>query len=687
MSRPSLTERYIRDAERWLESFKIAEAEASIRQALKQAPRDQEAHAILAKILIYSQREEEAVEHLRRGIDSDTGRHVGKVLAEHFLCRTLMAISADRPDPKGFRLLDEAQRIVRYVPEGADITLSACIIAKNEAKNLPRCLASIQKVATQIVVIDTGSTDETVEIARSFGATIGEYAWDNDFSAARNASLELAIGAWALWIDADEELTVESADAIRQALVRPQYAGFNIPIVNFTEDIGDGDQFIHAPVRLFRMLPGVAFTGRIHEQVTPSLKASGLPFATLEKARLNHYGYRPSAMTERNKIDRTITMLELELAEDPTSSFQWFNLANAFAVAKRHREAEEAARTSVSYLTDSDSHAASVFQILTEVLEQDGRFDEALAVIEEAETRGLVGVQTEFTKASVLLSLGRYDEALEAIEICLGMEWPVGQTGDFSIVTYKRTGLHGQILAALGRLDEALIPLESSLKISDHPQLRWTYGNVLERLGRFHEALDTYRRILNHPGNGVRAQSGIGRCAKRLGKWDIAAESFESAWNANPEDVDAWIAWCEAAEALNDTPMLLRAYDEFAKKQEPSASILVNWGRLLAASGNADQALHCFSEAIKRNPDDANAYFNCGDLLYGLGQYADAAHIYESGLRRSPSFVAGWFVMGNALAQMGLIEGAQLAYRQCLQLDPTFEQARQNLSIVLDAAA
>jgi glycosyltransferase involved in cell wall biosynthesis len=93
--------------------------------------------------------------------------------------------------------------------------ISACLIVKDEERHLDRCLSSLQGIVDEIVVVDTGSTDGTLEIAQSHGAVIGSFDWCDDFSAARNASLDLATGDWVLWIDADEALTPESASSIR----------------------------------------------------------------------------------------------------------------------------------------------------------------------------------------------------------------------------------------------------------------------------------------------------------------------------------------------------------------------------------------------------------------------------------------------------------------------------------------
>ncbi|MFX8999747.1 glycosyltransferase, partial [Acinetobacter baumannii] len=90
----------------------------------------------------------------------------------------------------------------------------------------------------------------TLDVAKAFGAKIGHFEWNADFSAARNASLRLAEGAWALWLDADERLTRESWSELFEAIVRPHFAGFALPILNFYRSEGDQEHAYHAPIRL-----------------------------------------------------------------------------------------------------------------------------------------------------------------------------------------------------------------------------------------------------------------------------------------------------------------------------------------------------------------------------------------------------------------------------------------------------
>src|SRR5690349_2795694 len=100
--------------------------------------------------------------------------------------------------------------------------ISACLIVRNEEANLPRCLGSLAGKIDQFVVVDTGSTDRTVELAQQAGAEVFQFAWCDDFSAARNESLRHAWGKWILWIDADDELVEREPGALRRLCETPR---------------------------------------------------------------------------------------------------------------------------------------------------------------------------------------------------------------------------------------------------------------------------------------------------------------------------------------------------------------------------------------------------------------------------------------------------------------------------------
>lgn len=189
------------------------------------------------------------------------------------------------------------------------------MIVKNEAANLPRCLASVQPWVQEIIVVDTGSEDETVAIAKSWGATVIPFQWCDDFSAARNVAIAAATQAWILVLDADEALVVRDVSALQQALQAEQ-----TPILYLIQIL---DQHLdQAPLflgRLFRNAPGLRYEGAYHEQ----LHLQGLPIAPEQQQPLAalafcHYGFAPELAQAKN-LNRNIPLLERLRSQAPLS--------------------------------------------------------------------------------------------------------------------------------------------------------------------------------------------------------------------------------------------------------------------------------------------------------------------------------------------------------------------------------
>jgi len=203
--------------------------------------------------------------------------------------------------------------------------LSVCLIVKNEEQFLAQCLKSIHGLAQQIVVVDTGSTDRTVEIAKSFGAEIYSFAWCDDFSAARNAALEHATGDWVLMLDADEELPAAEHERLRADMKRAEVIAFRLPLVNKGEEAHGR----HCVPRFLRNAPGVYYYSRIHEQVFPSLvqlgRAWGMKTA-IGAAELLHHGYSKEIVRDRNKIERNLKLLRQAVVEFPNDPNLQMNL-------------------------------------------------------------------------------------------------------------------------------------------------------------------------------------------------------------------------------------------------------------------------------------------------------------------------------------------------------------------------
>ena len=190
-------------------------------------------------------------------------------------------------------------------------SLSICMIVKDEEDNLPRLLASIKGLADELVIVDTGSKDDTVDIARRSDAKVYHFPWYDDFSAARNESLYHATKDFILWLDADDELKREDHQRIRAHLRRhPGAAAYLRVYLEGNEQAGQCLQ-----LRIFPNHKGIRFEGRVHEQIYDSVVEKGILVHTCN-AEVFHHGYEaPGALVE--KLRRNRKLLEEELACHP----------------------------------------------------------------------------------------------------------------------------------------------------------------------------------------------------------------------------------------------------------------------------------------------------------------------------------------------------------------------------------
>ena len=181
--------------------------------------------------------------------------------------------------------------------------LSLCLIARNEAENLARCLESARGVADEVVVVDTGSTDDTVTVAERLGARVAHFAWCDDFAAARNEAIRHARGQWILMLDADEALTREARSKLRGLLQDDRFLAFLINIRSPLKDTRGQAAVINAWPRLFRNHSEIRYEGRVHEQLSPSIARLGGTVAATDLV-IDHRGYHQDFTDQQAKQAR-----------------------------------------------------------------------------------------------------------------------------------------------------------------------------------------------------------------------------------------------------------------------------------------------------------------------------------------------------------------------------------------------
>ena len=206
------------------------------------------------------------------------------------------------------------------------ITLS--MIVKNEEKYLQGCLESVKDIVDEIVLVDTGSSDNTIEIAKKYNAEIFYFDWINDFSAARNYALENSKGSWILYLDADERIDPNSVNEIKRITENPRKSAFYCTVKSIDPEYGDNSMRY---IRLFAKNPGIKFSGKIHEQIQPSLVKNDYLLVN-SIVLINHIGYDISASERKLKAERNLSLLskEYESTKSPYYAFQLANTYNIF---------------------------------------------------------------------------------------------------------------------------------------------------------------------------------------------------------------------------------------------------------------------------------------------------------------------------------------------------------------------
>ncbi|MCB9496308.1 MAG: glycosyltransferase [Fibrobacteria bacterium] len=202
------------------------------------------------------------------------------------------------------------------------MTISACLIVRDEERFLDRCLASLHGIVDEICLLDTGSKDRTLEIARSHGARIGSVEWMDDFSRARNACLEMARGEWILQIDADEELCPPRRSALESLGAGPAVCH----LVEVELRGGGGIEVVRQP-RLFRRDPRLRYTHALHETILDALAESSLPAPSPLDLRLIHHGYQDDVVASRGKLERNLRILRSSRDRGASDAYDLFKLA------------------------------------------------------------------------------------------------------------------------------------------------------------------------------------------------------------------------------------------------------------------------------------------------------------------------------------------------------------------------
>jgi glycosyltransferase involved in cell wall biosynthesis len=338
-------------------------------------------------------------------------------------------------------------------------SVALVVIARDEAARIARLLDSVRPVVDRMLVLDTGSVDDTVARARAAGAQVAHFAWCDDFSAARNAALDAAAADWHVVLDADEWLA-EGADAIAALrTIAPGFVG-TLEVRSDFDDPAAGAGAVHASRgRLSRVLPGaVRYAGRVHEQPQHALPLHALPVV------VGHDGYRADALARKRGRNRAL--LEAELQSRPGDAYAWYQLGKDAAVYDDHARAEQGFAQALALCRGDEPWRHDLVARRLYTLKRLKRHDEGLALAGDELARHEASPDYFFAVGDLLLDMAA-DRPQHAAELLPMIEqaWrrclDIGERPDIEGAVAGR-GSHlaehnlALLLDGTGRTDEAM---------------------------------------------------------------------------------------------------------------------------------------------------------------------------------------------------------------------------------------
>ncbi|MFT8352519.1 glycosyltransferase [Clostridium saccharoperbutylacetonicum] len=322
--------------------------------------------------------------------------------------------------------------------------VSLCMIVKDEEEYLPRCLSSIKDIVDEIIIVDTGSSDKTVEIAKNFGAKVYYFKWNNDFSEARNESLKYATKDWILILDADDELNSESKETFKVLLNTEldEKAIYHFETLSYYGNSIDNDNIaINLNPRLFKNNRGIHYEGKVHNQL---ISVEGDYNAVCKEIKIYHYGYIDKRIISKDKRNRNISILNEQIKKTPNDGFVYFNLGNEYGALDDMDKALECYYKAYEKFTPNTGYSSLlILRIIIANLKLKN-YNKALEFVDIGSSHYPKCTDFYFYKSLIWHELDRPTLQIKALEKCIELGEPPSELkfifGTWSYRAYYELG-------------------------------------------------------------------------------------------------------------------------------------------------------------------------------------------------------------------------------------------------------
>lgn len=551
-------------------------------------------------------------------------------------------------------------------------SLSLCMIVKNEERWLSACLASVKELVDEMVVVDTGSEDSTVDVAKSFGARVFHHAWNGDFSEARNHSLDYAVGDWILVLDADEKLAQSDARQIRHLIAHTHVDGFlltqrsylwNARIVSSTpnpRDYHEGSEYTHCldvwALRLFRNQPEIRFRGRVHELVEHVFLEKPLPF---EKASpvIHHFGKVGDPSTLERKRALYLELRRQKALEEPDSAPPHYEMG--VQLIELERFSESIPYLERAYLLDPIHYGLSLL-LMAKAYHESGQMLKAGEVYERCLKLYRDDPRVLFEVANYYRDIGRLKSArklfmaaikrdpqhvlaifnLGGVYLKLGDE----QTSFELFKRAARLNPHNEaIFDQLGKLAlTGFHPEEIAGLVEDFlerfPQSRAgpeLLAQICFRLKRYDRSIRWATVALEIEPNG-KGQLIRAHACLSCGRLAEAERDYQAVLNHDSNHLDSLMNLAAIAELQGNSTAAESWYRRVLERYPDHPVALKKCGLLLARKAPDHWALELLERAHQANPEDTELLLLLGFVYEKQEAISKALELYHRAQARNP---------------------------------------------------
>ncbi|MFZ5965979.1 MAG: glycosyltransferase [Bacillota bacterium] len=334
--------------------------------------------------------------------------------------------------------------------------LSLCMIVKNEEKNLSRCLESVKDIIDEMVIVDTGSTDATVKIAESYGASVYFFEWNENFSDARNFSISKAKGEWILIMDADDELQASDKFKIPPLLNNDNVDIYLFQTLSYVGKKNSLDTANNLFVRLIRNHKGYRYEGAIHEQIRHFSDFVDGNKVKIEEITVYHYGYLENASDQQRKSKRNIEILERLLVDNTEDNFHLFNMGNEYLRLRDYPKALHYYVKAYQNFMPNAAHSSKLLVRMIIALDALNMYEKEMEIIHAGLRYYPNFTDLFYLKASMLHKCDKLLLAIKEFHKCLEMgEPPLHLQFINDVWGYKSHYALGEIYLELEDYDQA----------------------------------------------------------------------------------------------------------------------------------------------------------------------------------------------------------------------------------------